>query len=150
MICAPTASLKVVCRRITTAITTTPKLKIEKYSSAIPDRDAPWSDGEVLRLLEAMERYRRRTGHDDCGICWVHGQRKNVSSNSCSWRLRTSIVDAEPNQGKSDRHQHVGLTSRVTYLSVKPITQSCLSSGSLLDLLSPVLQRLPLGRQLTQ
>lgn len=25
--------------------------------SAIPDREAPWSDGEILRLLEAMERY---------------------------------------------------------------------------------------------
>lgn len=25
--------------------------------TGIPDREAPWSDGEVLRLLEAMERY---------------------------------------------------------------------------------------------
>jgi SWI/SNF related-matrix-associated actin-dependent regulator of chromatin subfamily C len=32
------------------------KLENPTYS-AIPDRDAPWSDGEVLRLLEAMERY---------------------------------------------------------------------------------------------
>jgi SWI/SNF related-matrix-associated actin-dependent regulator of chromatin subfamily C len=32
------------------------KLENPTYSS-IPDRDAPWSDGEILRLLEAMERY---------------------------------------------------------------------------------------------
>ena len=32
--------------------------KIENPTySAIPDRDAPWSDGEILRLLEALERY---------------------------------------------------------------------------------------------
>lgn len=32
--------------------------KIENLTySAIPDRDAPWSDGEILKLLEAMERY---------------------------------------------------------------------------------------------
>ena len=32
--------------------------KIENPTySAIPDRDAPWSDGEILKLLEAMERY---------------------------------------------------------------------------------------------
>ncbi|KAH8597236.1 SWI/SNF complex-like protein [Bisporella sp. PMI_857] len=32
--------------------------KIENPTySAVPDRDAPWSDGEILRLLEAMERY---------------------------------------------------------------------------------------------
>lgn len=32
------------------------KLENPTYSS-VPDRDAPWSDGEILRLLEAMERY---------------------------------------------------------------------------------------------
>ena len=33
-------------------------VKVENSTySAIPDRDAPWSDGEVLKLLEAMERY---------------------------------------------------------------------------------------------
>ncbi|KAE8444487.1 hypothetical protein EG329_000471 [Mollisiaceae sp. DMI_Dod_QoI] len=33
-------------------------VKIENPTySAIPDRDAPWSDGEILKLLEAMERY---------------------------------------------------------------------------------------------
>ncbi|SZF02145.1 unnamed protein product [Blumeria hordei] len=33
-------------------------LKIENPTySAITDRDAPWSDGEILKLLEAMERY---------------------------------------------------------------------------------------------
>lgn len=33
-------------------------VKIENPTySAIPDRDAPWDDGEVLRLLEALERY---------------------------------------------------------------------------------------------
>jgi SWI/SNF related-matrix-associated actin-dependent regulator of chromatin subfamily C len=32
------------------------KLENPTYSS-IPDRDSPWSDGEILRLLEAMERY---------------------------------------------------------------------------------------------
>lgn len=32
------------------------KIEHPTYSS-IPDRDAPWSDGEVLKLLEAMERY---------------------------------------------------------------------------------------------
>lgn len=32
------------------------KIENPTYSS-IPDRDAPWSDGEVLKLLEAMERY---------------------------------------------------------------------------------------------
>ncbi|KAF4636381.1 hypothetical protein G7Y89_g1691 [Cudoniella acicularis] len=32
--------------------------KIENPTySAVPDRDAPWDDGEVLRLLEALERY---------------------------------------------------------------------------------------------
>jgi len=32
--------------------------KIENPTySAVPDRDAPWSDGEILKLLEAMERY---------------------------------------------------------------------------------------------
>lgn len=32
--------------------------KIENPTySAIPDRDSPWSDGEILKLLEAMERY---------------------------------------------------------------------------------------------
>jgi SWI/SNF related-matrix-associated actin-dependent regulator of chromatin subfamily C len=32
------------------------KIENPTYSS-VPDRDAPWSDGETLRLLEAMERY---------------------------------------------------------------------------------------------
>lgn len=32
------------------------KVENPTYSS-VPDRDAPWSDGEVLKLLEAMERY---------------------------------------------------------------------------------------------
>jgi SWI/SNF related-matrix-associated actin-dependent regulator of chromatin subfamily C len=32
------------------------KLENPTYSSIL-DRDAPWSDGEILRLLEAMERY---------------------------------------------------------------------------------------------
>lgn len=33
-------------------------VKIENPTyTGIPDRDAPWSDGETLRLLEAMERY---------------------------------------------------------------------------------------------
>ena len=32
------------------------KIDNPQYSS-ISDRDAPWSDGEILRLLEAMERY---------------------------------------------------------------------------------------------
>lgn len=32
------------------------KLENPTYSS-IPDRDAPWSDGEVLKLLEGVERY---------------------------------------------------------------------------------------------
>ena len=33
-------------------------VKVENPTySTISDRDAPWSDGEVLRLLEAMERY---------------------------------------------------------------------------------------------
>jgi SWI/SNF related-matrix-associated actin-dependent regulator of chromatin subfamily C len=32
------------------------KVENPTYSS-IPDRDAPWSDGEILKLLEAMERY---------------------------------------------------------------------------------------------
>lgn len=32
------------------------KIENPTYSS-IPDRDAPWSDGEILKLLEAMERY---------------------------------------------------------------------------------------------
>ncbi|EKD17778.1 uncharacterized protein L3040_002147 [Drepanopeziza brunnea f. sp. 'multigermtubi'] len=32
--------------------------KIENPAySAIPDRDAPWSDGEVLKLIEALEKY---------------------------------------------------------------------------------------------
>ena len=33
-------------------------VKVENATySSVPDRDAPWSDGEILRLLEAMERY---------------------------------------------------------------------------------------------
>lgn len=32
------------------------KIDNPTYSS-VPDRDSPWSDGETLRLLEAMERY---------------------------------------------------------------------------------------------
>ncbi|CAG8973351.1 hypothetical protein HYALB_00000114 [Hymenoscyphus albidus] len=33
-------------------------VKIENPTySAIPDREAPWDDGEILRLLEALERY---------------------------------------------------------------------------------------------
>ena len=33
-------------------------VKIENPTySTVPDRDAPWSDGEILRLLEALERY---------------------------------------------------------------------------------------------
>ena len=33
-------------------------IKVENATySSVPDRDAPWSDGETLRLLEAMERY---------------------------------------------------------------------------------------------
>ncbi len=32
------------------------KIENPTYTS-VPDRDAPWSDGETLRLLEAMERY---------------------------------------------------------------------------------------------
>ncbi|KAF8857938.1 SWIRM-domain-containing protein [Acephala macrosclerotiorum] len=33
-------------------------VKIENPTySAIPDRDAPWNDGEILKLLEALERY---------------------------------------------------------------------------------------------
>lgn len=44
--------------RMPTNHQSTAYVKIENPTySGIPDRDAPWSDGEILRLLEAMERY---------------------------------------------------------------------------------------------
>jgi SWI/SNF related-matrix-associated actin-dependent regulator of chromatin subfamily C len=44
--------------RMPTNHQSTAYVKIENPTyTGIPDRDAPWSDGEILRLLEAMERY---------------------------------------------------------------------------------------------
>ncbi len=74
------------------------KLENPSYS-AIPDRDAPWSDGEILRLLEGMERYDEDWEH----IAEYVGTR---SKEECvvkflQFEIEDKYLDAEPVKASS-------------------------------------------------
>jgi SWI/SNF related-matrix-associated actin-dependent regulator of chromatin subfamily C len=91
--------------------------KIENPAySTIPDRDAPWSDGEVLKLLEAMERY----DEDWAEIAEYVGTR---SKEECvvkflQFEIEDKYLDAEP------LNKNPGLGMLGSQSGILPFTQA--------------------------
>jgi SWI/SNF related-matrix-associated actin-dependent regulator of chromatin subfamily C len=70
-------------------------IKIENPTySSVPDRDAPWSDGETLRLLEAMERYDENW--DEVADYVVTRTKEECVVKFLQFEIEDKYLDAEP------------------------------------------------------